>query len=629
MTISMSDGYNLFHEGIQALSRAQQQGMRIDVDYCEKQKEELTQKINDAENEFKESQLYAKWLSVYGVKTNLNSPTQLSHILYKVYKIRPPKFTEGGQGSTDNETLARLNIPGIDSFLQMKKLIKVRDTYIEAFLREQVDGFLHPFFNLHTTKTFRSCLAKGTKILVPAFTKAPLSTFGYKEIQDIVVGDKVWCYDFVLKEFIVTTVKWAGITGRKEVGTLQFKGANGDQNNLRITGQHEIWVSENRWMEARHVGRKSVSCKGIRFRYDSKRQEIFSEIEEYDCYTSSFLVDAPKRKRALKDDVYDIEVEHPDHNFIANNMIVHNSSERINFQNIPKRDYEAMSITRGAIFPRKGFQIMESDYSSVEVKISVVYNKDPVLRKYVEDPTTDMHGDMAEQIFLIDKLDKHNPGHKILRQAAKNGFVFPQFYGDYYVNCAENAGHKWGGLPKSKWKNTDGIELEPGFHLGEHLRNKGIKSFSAFTEHMKQIETDFWGRRFKVYQEWKDAWWEEYQSKGYIELKTGFRKSGIMNKRECINVPIQGTAFHCLLWSFTQIDKRIRDEKLQTRLIGQIHDSVVLDIHPSELAYVQKMVRQISCFDIRDHWKWINVPLGVDFELCPVDASWREKKEVE
>ena len=38
----------------------------------------------------------------------------------------------------------------------MRKLKKVRDTYLDAFLREQVDGYLHPFFSLHTVKTFRS-----------------------------------------------------------------------------------------------------------------------------------------------------------------------------------------------------------------------------------------------------------------------------------------------------------------------------------------------------------------------------------------------------------------------------------------------------------------------------------------
>ena len=262
----------------------------------------------------------------------------------------------------------------------------------------------------------------------------------------------------------------------------------------------------------------------------------------------------------------------------------------------------------------------------MEVRLSCAYNNDPVLKKYVTNPDSDMHGDMAEQIFFIKKLDTSIPGHKILRQAAKNGFIFPQFYGDYYVNCAENAGHKWGKLPKGRWKVTDGIELENGITLAEHLISHGIKNYSDFEDHMKSIEKDFWGRRFRVYQEWKDKWWEDYQQKGYIDLLTGFRRTGIMTKNECINTPIQGTAFHCLLWSFIEIDRISQQEKWKTRLIGQIHDSMVFDVYPDELEHVKKVIYQVSCINIREHWKWINVPLNIDIELYPVNGPWDEKK---
>ena len=312
--------------------------------------------------------------------------------------------------------------------------------------------------------------------------------------------------------------------------------------------------------------------------------------------------------------------------FIVEGIVVHNSSERINFQNIPKRDKDAMKATRRAIFPSKGNQLMESDFSSMEVRLSCAYNNDPVLKKYVTNPDSDMHGDMAEQIFFIKKLDPSIPGHKILRQAAKNGFIFPQFYGDYYVNCAENAGHKWGKLPKGRWKVTDGIELENGITLAEHLIAHGIKNYSDFEDHMKTIEKDFWGRRFRIYQEWKDKWWEDYQQKGYIDLLTGFRRTGIMTKNECINTPIQGTAFHCLLWSFIETDRISQQEKWKTRLIGQIHDSMVFDVYPDELEHVKKVIYQVSCINIREHWKWINVPLNIDIELYPVNGPWDEKK---
>jgi hypothetical protein len=32
------------------------------------------------------------------------------------------------------------------------------------------------------------------------------------------------------------------------------------------------------------------------------------------------------------------------------------------------------------------------------------------------------------------------------------------------------------------------------------------------------------------------------------------------------------------------------------------------------------------CYDIKEHWKWITVPLDVDVDVSPVDCSWAEKK---
>jgi hypothetical protein len=68
---------------------------------------------------------------------------------------------------------------------------------------------------------------------------------------------------------------------------------------------------------------------------------------------------------------------------------------------------------------------------------------------------------MAKQIFIFDEMSKSIPAHKLLRQAAKNAFVFPQFYGDYFANNA-NYLCDWVGLPKGKWKKDIGIELPEG-----------------------------------------------------------------------------------------------------------------------------------------------------------------------
>jgi DNA polymerase I-like protein with 3'-5' exonuclease and polymerase domains len=295
------------------------------------------------------------------------------------------------------------------------------------------------------------------------------------------------------------------------------------------------------------------------------------------------------------------------------------SSNSPNFQNIPKRDVEIMNICRGAIFPRKGHQFLDADFKGIEVSVAACYHKDPTMIKYLVDKF-DMHGDMSKQIFLLDSPDK------TLRSAAKNGFVFPQFYGDYYKNCAKSLACTWGKLSEGKWNNGMGIPLGEST-LGEHLLNKNITSLNKFTEHLRMVEDDFWNNRFKVYKAWKEKWWNAYQKNGYVDLLTGFRCTGVMNKKEAINYPIQGAAFHCLLWSFIRLDEIMREEKWDSRLVGQIHDAITFDILPEELDHVVKTVKRVTEKELPEHFNWINVPMSIELELADVDKSWAQLKE--
>lgn len=451
------EAYQLLHDGILVLQRAEQHGMRIDVEYCQKKKKHLTRKINHLQSKFENTNFFKHWQRVYGTKANIDSNWQLAHLLYDVKKIKPTKLTASGKGATDEETLSRIGLPEIDQLLEIRKLKKIRDTYLDAYIREQVNGYLHPSFNLHTVRTYRS------------------------------------------------------------------------------------------------------------------------------------------------------------------------SSDHPNFQNVPKRDKEAMKICRQAICPRPGHQLLEIDYSSLEVRISACYHKDPNMINYINDSNSDMHGDMARQIFLLENLSKDIPEHKILRNAAKNGFVFPEFYGDYYGNCAENLACRWGGLPKGKWKKGQGIPMPTGT-LSDHLISMGIESYEQFEKHVSQVEEDFWGRRFQVYQRWKDRLWKKYQRLGYVDLLTGFRCKGVMTRNEAINIPIQGSAFHCLLWSFIEIDRIARKENWDSHLVGQIHDAILLDVLPDELERVIEVAKQVACHDLLEAWDWIIVPLEIEADICDVNKPWSEKK---
>ena len=112
-------------------------------------------------------------------------------------------------------------------------------------------------------------------------------------------------------------------------------------------------------------------------------------------------------------------------------------------------------------------------------------------------------------------------------------------------------------------------------------------------------------------------------------MKTGFTCRGILDYKTVSNYPIQGSAFHCLLWCFIQIVNELKKRNMKSKVIGQIHDSIIFDIYPPELQDVLKLVKKITTIDLPKHYDWIIVPMEVDAEISPVDGSWSDKEEIE
>ena len=324
-------------------------------------------------------------------------------------------------------------------------------------------------------------------------------------------------------------------------------------------------------------------------------------------------------------DVYDIEVK-KHHNFFANDLCVHNSVSFPNTQNIPVRDPESMQIVRSAIYPRPGHQLMEVDYRSLEVSISACIHQDPTMLKYLREGR-DMHKDIGEEIFKIE-IDKSTKWGDTLRKATKNGFVFPQFYGDYFVN---NAIHlcQWIGLPKNKrFRPGQGLQLEEKT-IADHLRENGIKTFQNFVDHLEDMQEDLWNNRFPVYAQWRKDIWQFYKDNGYIETPTGFRFTGAMRKNDTANYIIQCSAFNVLLKSFIMLDWNRQQEGWDTKLIAQIHDSILFDMLPSEKDHIVEEIKEVTTKKVPEEWPWIITPLNVEFEICPVDGNWAKKEKIE
>ncbi len=459
------EAYKLFHDGVRALSIIEGNGIRLDVGYVERTLEKVGGRINKMQEELRDSDVYLLWRRTYGERTNLGSREQLGKILYDVMGYEVTARTKSGKPSTDASALESISmeVPFVKHLLQLEKYKKLRSTYLKGLLRETEGEYLHPFFNLHTVRTYRS------------------------------------------------------------------------------------------------------------------------------------------------------------------------SSDSPNFQNLPIRDPQLAKLLRRAFIARDEHQLVEIDFSGVEVRIAACYNKDPELIKEITDPSKDMHRDMAGECFMLEPEQVT----KKMRYCGKNMFVFPQFYGSYFAQCAPNL-----------WEAIGTFKFEVGDKtLYEHLRSRGITELGqtssnydtgrirsdrgSYVEHIRKVETRFWEKRFKVYAQWKKRWYASYLKQGGFTTLTGFRCEGLMKRNDVSNYPIQGSAFHCLLACLIEVQRRLRKKKMRSLLVGQIHDSIVADVHNKELDGFLKMAVEVMTQWLPRRFDWINVPIDVEAEVCPVGGTWHDKKEVE
>lgn len=447
MTPFSREAYELFHEGALALADIEATGIRVDVPYLNGQMEKLEAQILDINRRLWRAPEARQWKEKFGSKTNLESNKQLASILYGEMGYKASHSTRKGSASTNDDALAEIGTSFTDTILSKRKLSKVRDTYVAGLLKNQVNGLLHPSFNLHSVLSFRS------------------------------------------------------------------------------------------------------------------------------------------------------------------------SSDHPNFQNMPMHDREAMGIVRRAIVPHSPEDsIGEIDYKSAEVRIAACYHKDPAMIAYIEDPSKDLHLDMACECFFL----KKGQVTKEIRYTVKGNFVFAAFYGSYFELMAP-----------ALWKNAALLGLSDRTPLRTWLREKGIKNLSDFTDHIETVENHFWNKRFPRYAKWKKDWHQQYLKRGWIEMLSGFRCLGPMSRNACINYPIQGASFHCLLWSLVQLQKWLVANEMKTRIIGQIHDSIVLNFAADELHTVLRKARKVMREDIRKHWEWIVVPMDIEAEVAPIGRPWNEKEVME
>jgi hypothetical protein len=281
-------------------------------------------------------------------------------------------------------------------------------------------------------------------------------------------------------------------------------------------------------------------------------------------------------------------------------------------------------LIRRSFIPRgKRRRIVELDFKVLEVRVGYCYHRDPMMRRYLLDSKNhDMHRDAACDCFILEPEQVS----KEIRYSGKSDFVFPQFYGSYYIDCAKAL---WAYMLKHNLTTTDGISVK------KNLRQHGIKELGACDPRQKpkrgtlehriaEVEKMFWQDRFKVYDRWKKDWYAQYMERGWFRMKTGFVVEGHYKRNQVINSPVQGAAFHCLLWSLIELQKWLNKKKMKTLIIGEIHDSMLLDSPEEEVDEVIEKAVEIMTELLRRAWDWLIIPLEVEVETS--SKNWFEKE---
>ena len=223
------------------------------------------------------------------------------------------------------------------------------------------------------------------------------------------------------------------------------------------------------------------------------------------------------------------------------------SSSDPNLQNIPIRTAEGRRVRQAFIAP-EGHRLIAADYSQIELRIMAHLSGDQNLLKAFEQGQ-DVHRATAAEVFGINlaqvTIDK--------RRSAK-AINFGLIYGMSAFGLAKQ-------LNISRKQAAEYIELY-------FQRYPGVQDYMNQVRHSAAekgyVETHF-GRRLYLPE---------------INSRNGMRRQAA--ERTAINAPMQGTAADIIKLAMINVDNWLRNQKLKSRMIMQVHDELVLEVPESE-----------------------------------------------
>ena len=259
------------------------------------------------------------------------------------------------------------------------------------------------------------------------------------------------------------------------------------------------------------------------------------------------------------------------------------SSSDPNLQNIPIRRELGRDIRRGFI-PQRGWTLLSADYSQIELRLLAHLSLDPAF------------------------VEAFRAGGDIHRQTAAIIFDVP----------LDQVTSEMRGRAKT-------INFATIYGQGAHALSRQLKVEYA---EAKEFITRYF-ERFSGIRRYLDSMVEFAREHGYVQTIFGRRRYipelrdrsfniRAFGERTATNSPIQGSAADLIKIAMIRIDRRLRTESFESRMLLQVHDELVFEAPPGEVERVQAMVRQEM-----ESAATLSVPLVVDIGS---GANWVETK---
>lgn len=259
------------------------------------------------------------------------------------------------------------------------------------------------------------------------------------------------------------------------------------------------------------------------------------------------------------------------------------SSEDPNLHNIPVRTSLGREF-RKAFVPTEGFELLVADYNQIELRVIAHLAEDPGLIGAFE-AGVDIHNATAASIFGVDPDDVN------VEQRSQAKMVS---YGLAYGMEAYGLGQRLG------IETGEAAEILKAYFVAFPAVKSFMDDVVAQTKETGYTETIF-GRRRPIPE----------------LLSSNFRVRQAA-ERQAMNAPIQGLAADIFKIALVEIDRSLADMKAQSRLVLQVHDEVILEVHPDERDVIKKM----TIGNMKDAAE-LRVPLEVNVATGP---SWAQAK---